>query len=154
MRRHDAVQAVFGTPVTRVPTRAAGRAGRLVLRRPEAVDALAEVVALRLDDLREAHDGDGVLVVDGTAVDLLEEVLHLLVAAELRVGGLEVPGRELAETLAPEPGEDRLEDPLARRVLVADRDEHALVLLVLVRLVAEADRRALPAPPELVGKDL
>ena len=49
--------------------------------------------------------------------------------------------------------DDGFEDLLARRVLVADRHQHAVVLAVLVRLVAEPDRRGLAATLELIGED-
>src|SRR5207247_219079 len=45
-----------------------------------------------LDDLAEPHDGHDVVDRDLLAVDLLEEVDHLLVAAELGVVVLDVAG--------------------------------------------------------------
>src|SRR5215213_9479777 len=118
----------------------------------QAADAEAPLGELRrvLDDLREAHDGHDVVVGDLPPVDLLEEVLHLLVAAELGVVVLDVAGRQLTELLDLDLVDHGLEDLLAGRVLVPDRDHDGLVLLVLVRLVAEADRGGLAAALELV----
>ena len=56
---------------------------------------VAEVRARRLDDLREADHGDGVVVIDRAAVDLFEELLLVLEATELRVVVLDVAPREL-----------------------------------------------------------
>src|SRR4051812_25847048 len=131
-----------------------GRAAsaRLVLRATDAEAGIGERRRMD-DDLREPHDGDDVLHRDLLAVDLLEEVDHLLVAAELRVVVLDVPRRQVADALDLDLVDDRVEDLLAWRVLVADGHHHRLVLLVLVRLVAQADRRRLPAALELVGED-
>src|SRR5215210_8682768 len=74
-----------------------------------------------LDDLREAHDGDDVVHRDPAAVDLLEEVDHLVVTAELGVVVLDLPGREVLHALDLDLVDDRLEDLLAGRVLIADR---------------------------------
>src|SRR2546423_10680671 len=68
----------------------------------------------RVDDLREAHDGDGVVERHLAAVDLLEEVDHLLGAPELRVVVLDVARRELLYALDLDLVDDRLEDLLAR----------------------------------------
>ena len=62
-------------------------------------------------------------------------------------------GREVADALDLDGVDDGLEDLLPRRVLVADRHQNRLVLAVLVRLVAEADRGRLAAPAQLVGED-
>ena len=56
--------------------------GRLVLRRPEAVQAVPELAAAGVQDLGEAHDRHGVVAFDPAAVDLLEEVHGLVEAAE------------------------------------------------------------------------
>src|SRR4051794_8655709 len=124
----------------------------LILR---AADPQPPVGELRrvVDDLAEAHDGDDVVGRDGPSVDLFEEVLHLVVAAELGVVVLDVARREVLEALDLDLVDDRLEDLLARGVLVADGHQHRLVLLVLVGLVAEPDRRRLAAALELVGED-
>src|SRR5690606_27925686 len=106
-----------------------------------------------LDDLGEADDRDDVLVGDLAAVDLLEEVPHLLVAPELRVVVLDVPGRQLAEALDLDLVDDGLEDLLPRGVPVADRHQPRRVLAALVRLGAEPDGRGLAAGLELVGED-
>src|SRR4051812_14697619 len=125
---------------------------RLVLRAADAQPRVGDVRRV-LDDLREAHDGDDVLHRHLTPVDLLEEMDHLVVPAELGVVVLDVPRRQVLDPLDVDLVDDRLEDLLARRVLIADRHQHGLVLLVLVRLVAEADRRCLAPPLELVGED-
>src|SRR3954447_8447667 len=124
----------------------------LVLRAADAVQALG-VRRRVLDDLREAHDGHDVVGGDRLAVDLLEEMDHLLGAAELRVVVLDVPRREVLDPLDLDLVDDRLEDLLPRRVLVADGHQDRLVLLVLVGLVAEPDRGRLAAALELVGED-
>ena len=68
----------------------AGRAGlELVLGAADAAQPVLEVRRV-LDDLGEAHDRDRVLEPDLAAVDLLEEVHHLLGAAELGVVVLDV----------------------------------------------------------------
>src|SRR3954465_5493388 len=125
---------------------------RLVLRAPDAEPGIGERRRVD-DDLREPHDRDDVLHRHLLAVDLLEEVDHLLVAAELGVVVLDVAGRQVADALDLDLVDDRVEDLLARRVLVPDGHHHRLVLLVLVRLVAQADRRRLATPLELVGED-
>ncbi len=56
---------------------------------------VAEVRAGRLDDLREADDGDEVVVVDRPAVDLFEEALGFVEPAELRVVVLDVAAAEV-----------------------------------------------------------
>ena len=69
-----------------------GRATGSVLGAAETVHPVAELGRV-LDDLGEAHDGHGVLHRDPAAVDLLEEMDHLVDAAELRVVMLDVPRR-------------------------------------------------------------
>src|SRR3954447_18754457 len=73
--------------------RPASRAGAgltaSVLRAADAAQPVLEVRRV-LHDLREAHDGHGVLERDALAVDLLEEVDELLGAAELGVVVLDV----------------------------------------------------------------
>ena len=105
-----------------------------------------------LDDLREAHHGHRVVHRHLAAVDLLEEVDHLVDAPELGVVVLDLPRREVAHPLDLDLVDHRVEDLLPRRVLIADRHQHALVLAVLVGLVAEPDRGRLAAAPELVGE--
>ena len=73
-------------------------------------------------------------IVDLAAVDLLEEVDHLVVAAELRVVVLDVAGRQVLDPLDLDLVDHRVEDLLARRVLVADRDQHASFLRYLCDL--------------------
>ena len=73
-------------------------------------------------------------IVTVAPVDLLEEVDHLLVAAELGVVVLDVARREVLDALDLDLVDDRLEDLLARRVLVADRHQHRLVLRYLCDL--------------------
>src|SRR5205814_10051392 len=104
-------------------------------------------------DLREADHGDCVVVADRAAVDLLQEVDLLVQAAELGVVVLDVAWREVAYALDLDRVDDRVEDALARRVLVADRDHDHLALAVLVALVAQADGRRLAAALELVDED-
>src|SRR4051812_18202994 len=69
-----------------------------VLRAADAVQALG-VRRRVLDDLREAHDGDDVVGGDRLAIDLLEEMDHLLGASELRIVVLDVPRREVLDAL-------------------------------------------------------
>src|SRR6185437_11463703 len=126
--------------------------GGLVLSAAEALDRLGHR-RRRIQDLREAHDGHDVFGGDRAAVDLFEEVDQLLVAAELRVVVLDVARRQIGQTHHLDLVDHRFEDPLPRRVLVADRDQHQLVLAVLAGLVAEADRRGLASPLELVRED-
>src|SRR3954465_6887216 len=174
LRRERVVRTPVGTRRCRVPIsgrqyRTSGAAGkadwhsaytsanersgeRLVLRAADAQPRVGDVRRV-LDDLREAHDGDDVLHRHLAPVDLLEEVDHLVVAAELGVVVLDVPRRQVLDPLDVDLVDDRIEDLLARRVLIADRPQHGLVLLVLVRLVAEAVRRRLAPPLELVGED-
>ena len=90
---------------------------------------------------------------DLAAVDLLEEVHELLGAAELGVVVLDVARREVLDALDLDVVDHRVEELLARRVLVADGDEHDLVLAVLVPLVAEPDGRGLATALHLVGED-
>ncbi len=136
---------------------APSRRGRKVVRASilRAADAAQTVLEVRrvLDDLREAHDGDRVLEPDVAAVDLLEEVDHLLGPPELGVVVLDVARREVLHALDLDVVDHRVEQLLARRVLVADRDQHDLVLAVLVPLVAEADGRGLAPALHLVRED-
>ena len=80
----------------------------------EGVLAVAELRRRRLDDLREADHGDGVVVVDRAAVDLREEVDRLLEAAELGVVVLDVARGELLDPLHLDVVDHRGEDLLAR----------------------------------------
>ena len=77
---------------------------------------------------------------------------HLVDTTELGIVVLDVPGRQIADALDFDLVDHGVEDPLARGVLVADRHQDAIVLAVLVGLVAQTDRRGLPAAPELVGE--
>src|SRR3954454_20353637 len=95
---------------------------RLVLGAADAVHAVADRVA-RLHDLREAHDGHDVVEVDRTVVDLLQEAHQLFDAPELRVVVLYVARGQVPHPLHFDRVDDCLEDPLAGRVLVADRHE-------------------------------
>src|SRR3954451_6775754 len=99
---------------------------RLVLRPADAAQAVLEVRRV-LDDLGEAHDRDGVVERDLAVVDLLEEVDELLRTAELRVVVLDVARREVLDPLDLHVVDDGVEQLLARRVLIADGDEHDLV---------------------------
>ena len=73
-------------------------------------------------------------------------------AAELGIVVLDVARRQVANPLDLDLVDHCVEDLLPRRVLIADRDQHALVLAVLVGLVAEPDRRGLAAAAQLVGE--
>src|SRR5262249_51236181 len=86
-------------------------------------------------------------------VDLLHEVDELLGPAELGVVVLDVARGEVLDPLDLHVVDDGVEELLPRRVLVADRHEHDLVLAVLVALVAEPDRRRLASALHLVGED-
>src|SRR5437868_2079704 len=99
------------------------------------------------------HDGHHVIVVDGPAVDLLQEMDGLVEPAELGVVVLDVARGELLDALDIDGVDDRLEDLLARRVLESDRDEDDVALLVLRRLVAQTDGRGLAPTLELVDED-
>src|SRR3954451_2062000 len=165
-------QGVVGTLRRRVPRRRrravaddrrrsagsrwAARAGRRrrasVLRAADAPQAVLQVRRV-LHDLREAHHGDGVLERHLAAVDLLEEVDQLVRAAELGVVVLDLARREVLDALDLDVVDHRVEQLLARRVLVAHGDEHELVLAVFVPLVPEPDRRRLAAPLHLVRED-
>jgi len=123
-----------------------------ILGAAEALDGLSHSRRV-LQYLRKAHDRHGVLRRNGPPVDLLEEFDQLLVAAELGVVVLDVARGEIAQARDFDLVDDGLEDPLARGVLVPDRDQHELVLAVLVGLVAEPDRRGLAPALELVGED-
>src|SRR5918992_1667877 len=113
------------------------------------------VVDLRrpVGDLREAHHGYRVLHRDLAAVDLLEEVHHLVEAAELGIVVLDVSRRELLRLLYLDRVDHCLEDPLAGRVLEADGDQHQLALAVLLALVAESYRGGLAGALQLVDED-
>jgi hypothetical protein len=105
-----------------------------------------------LDDLGEPHHGHGVLHRHLATVDLLEEVDHLVHATELGVVVLNVARGQVADALDLDLVDDRVEDLLPRGVLVADRHQHAVVLAVLVRLVAQADRGRLATAAKLIGE--
>src|ERR1039458_1291182 len=136
----------------RTPLRAAPSAARSILGAADALHRLGHAGGL-VQDLREPHDRDDILHRDRPPVDLFEKVDEFLVAAELGVVVLDVARGEVGEAHHLDLVDDRFEDPFPRRVLVADRHEHRLVLAVLARLVAEPDRRRLAAPQELVGED-
>src|SRR5215211_8864407 len=114
--------------------------------------AVAEVRRHRLDDLREADNRDGVVVLDLAAVDLAQESGDLVEAAELRVVMLDVSGREIADSLDLHVVDHGREELLPRAVLVAHRDPHDLAALVLARLVPEPDRRRLSPALQLVDE--
>src|SRR6201992_109984 len=124
----------------------------LVASAAETVDAVAELLRWVLDDLREANDRHRVVHGDLAAVDLLQEVDHLVDPAELRVVVLDLPRRQVLDALDLDLVDHRVKDLLARGALVADRDQDALVLVVLVGFVAQTDRRGLAAATQLVGK--
>src|ERR1700753_2965297 len=107
----------------------------------------------RLDDLREADDGDQVGLVDRPAVDLFEEALGLLEPAELGVVVLDVASAELFQRLHLDVVDHRGEEFLARAVTEADRDPDELAALVLRAFIAEADRRRLTTAFQLVAED-
>src|ERR1700731_5175512 len=94
-----------------------------VLGAAEALHRLGHAGRL-VDDLREAHDGDGVVHRHGPAIDLFEEVDELLGAPELGVVVLDVARGEVGDLHHLDLVDHRFEDPFARRVLEADRDEH------------------------------
>src|SRR4051812_42656657 len=125
---------------------------RLVLRRSSRPEPLLDL-ARTIRDGAESHNRDRVVVVHGAAVDLLEEVHRLVEAAELGVVVLDVAGRELAHPLHLDAVDHGLEDALARRVLESDRDEDDLALAVLLRLVAQPDRRGLASALELIDEN-
>src|SRR4029078_6322408 len=136
---------------THARRRGAGRGGS-PLRAAAARRGVVQVGRV-LDDLREADHGDGVLQRHLAAVDLLEEVDQLVRAAELGVVVLDLARGEVLDALDLDVVDDRVEELLARRVLVAHGDQDELVLAVLVPLVAQADRRRLAAPLHLVRED-
>src|SRR5579871_6003161 len=105
-----------------------------------------------LVDLREPDHGDGVLQIHLAAIDLLQEMDHLIDPAELRVVVLDVPRREVLDALDLDLVDHGVEDLLPRRMLVADRHQHAVVLAVLMGLVTQPNRRRLPPTAKLVGK--
>src|SRR3954453_12386927 len=107
----------------------------------------------RLDDLREADHRHLVVLGYRAAVDLLEEAGLLLEAAELGIVVLDVAPAEVAGALDLDVVDHRGEDLLPLAVAEADRDPDDLTALVLVALVAEADRRGLAAALELVDED-
>src|SRR4051794_30795809 len=114
--------------------------------------AVAEVRGHRLDDLREADHRDRVVMLDLAAVDLPQESGDLIEAAELRVVMLDVPGRELTDSLDLHVVDHGGEELLPRAVLIAHRDPHDLAALVLARLVPEPDRRSLSPALQLVDE--
>src|SRR5215217_503437 len=123
----------------------------LILRGSVRPHALADLRTV-FGDLGEAHDRDQILHLHLAAVDLLEEVHHLVESAELGVVVLDVAPRELIHPLHVHAVDHGLEDPLAGRVLKADGDHHHLALAVLLALVPEADRRRLATALELVDE--
>ena len=98
--------------------RTARRSSRLVLGAADAAQAVLQVRRV-LHDLREADDRDGVLERHLAPVDLLEEVDELVRAAELGVVVLDVARGEVLDALDLDVVDDRVEELLARRVLVA-----------------------------------
>src|SRR3954469_21198666 len=102
----------------------------LILRAAYAAEAVLEVRRV-LDDLREPHDRHGVVERHLTVVDLLEEVHELLRPAELGVVVLDVTRRQVLDPLDLHVVDHRMEELLARGVLVADGDQYDLVLAVL-----------------------
>jgi hypothetical protein len=80
-------------------------------------------------------------------------VHELLGAAELGVVVLDVARGEVLHALDVDVVDHRVEELLARRVLEPHRDQHDLVLAVLVPLVAEPDRGGLAAALHLVRED-
>ncbi len=84
-----------------------------------------------VDDLRETHDGDRVLQRYLAAVDVFQEADQLVVTAELGIVVFDVARREQSELGDLDVVDHRFEDPVARRVLVADRDQHQLFFLYL-----------------------
>jgi hypothetical protein len=66
---------------------------------------------------------------------------------------LDVARGEILDPLDLDVVDHGVEQLLARRVLVADGDEHDLVLAVLVSLVAEPDGGGLAAALHLIGED-
>src|SRR5919106_1132569 len=123
-----------------------------VLRRRVRPHPLADL-RRTFGDLGEAHDRHEVLHLDLATVDLLEEVDHLVQAAELGIVVLDVAPGELVDPLHVDAVDHGLEDPLARRVLEPHGDHDHLALAVLLALVAESDRRGLAAALELVDED-
>src|SRR5581483_4274603 len=124
----------------------------LVLGRSQPVNAISDARPV-LDDLREPHHSHGVLQLHLAPVDLLQEVHHLIDSPELGIVVLDVPRREVPDPLDLDLINHRVEDLLPRRMLVADRDQDAVVLAVLVGFVAQTDRRRLAAAPQLVGEN-
>src|SRR3954468_18926648 len=104
-------------------------------------------------DLREADHGDDVLFGYVPVVQLGEEGCHVLGATDLRVVVLDLARRELGEALHLDLVDDGVEDLLPRAE--ADTAEHRddLTLLVLLGLVAEADRGGLALRAELIRDD-
>src|SRR5215211_5169469 len=122
-----------------------------VLRRRVGAQALAQL-RRAVRDLGEAHHGHDVVLLHLAAVDLLEEVDHLVEAAELGVVVLDVARRELLDALDVDGVDHRVEDPLAWRVLEAHGDHHRFAFAVLLALVAEPDRGCLAASLQLVDE--
>src|SRR5829696_5376485 len=104
-------------------------------------------------DLGEAHDRDHVVHLDLTAVDLLQEVDHLIEPAELRIVVLDVAGGEVLDLLDLDAVDHGVEDLLPRRMLESNRNHHDLALAILLALVAEANRGGLAAALQLVDED-
>src|SRR5215217_1674685 len=115
--------------------------------------AVAHVGRLVMDDLREADDRDHVVLGDRAPVELLEELHRLLGAAKLRIVVLDVARRELPDLLDLDIVDHRVEDLLARRMAEPDRHPDDLAALVFAGLVAEANRRGLATPLQLVDED-
>src|SRR5919201_3765333 len=104
-------------------------------------------------DLGEADDRDDVVHLHLAAVDLLQEVDHLVEPPELRIVVLDVARREVLDLLDLHAVDDRLEDLLPWRVLEADGDHHDLALAVLLALVANEDRGGLADAIKMVPED-
>src|SRR5215212_7647810 len=131
----------LGTPWGRVPawhssTQSAkekerfrwGAGSPSVLTRPGGSHALLDL-GRAVRDLREANHGDRVVGLDLAAVDLLEEVHHLVEPAELGVVVLDVARGQLGYALDLDRVDHGLEDLLAWRVLEADGDQDDLALV-------------------------
>src|SRR6266536_1975301 len=102
-------------------------------------------------DLGKADHGHQIFAADLPVVELTEEARHLLGPTDLGVVVLDLAGRELGELLDLDLVDHSVEDLHPRAVAGPreDLDDHPLP--VLARLVAEADRRRLPAAAQLVG---
>src|SRR3954470_5275755 len=104
-------------------------------------------------DLREADHRDDVLFGHVAVVELREEGCHVLGATDLRVVVLDLARRELGEALHLDLVDDGVEDLLPRAEANTAEHRDDLTLLVLLGLVAEADRRGLALRPELIRDD-